>query len=300
MDIILHLGAHKTASTYLQKTLAQNERRLKRDGIRFHGPKSLRPLLAEAHARSRPVTEAQTRQCRQDCIAALIEAEAKRDTTRLILSDEQFLGSLRDMVSGDDFYTLAGRNAGPLIDACAGHPVKVMMAVRNYADFLASAYGQVLRGWRFMPFDPKVRESFLSQQRGWPELVDDIAALLPPGASMCLWRYEDFDVVEDEVRLALAGPVAPAMRKLNAWPFPGPSQAAIDCLQDMAAAGTVPDHAAVQAAFDSYPKMDGYPAFNPWSAEERLYLTARYRQDQIWLRAHGGIDWIVAPQPVAA
>lgn len=300
MEIVLHIGAHKTASTYLQKTLAQNTRRLLRHKVEFHGPKSLRPRLAEALARTRPRSDAGIHACRRDCLAWLIDDAEERGVSRLILSEEQFLGSLRDMAMGDDFYEQAQEAMAPLTEACGGRKVTVLMAIRDYADFLASAYGQVLRGWRFMPFDLRMREAFLAQQRGWPELIEDISSLLSKESTIRLWRYEDFEILEAAVKEALAGPVASEMRNLDSWPFPGPSHHAVDWLHERARNGNPPDQATVHAALDAAPKDAGYAAFNPWAAEERLYLAARYRQDHIWMSARSDVSWITASESVAA
>ena len=200
MEIILHLGAHKTASTFLQKRLSRSQGRLRRHGISFHGPKSIRPRLAKALGDDPSLSKREQYARRRDSLAWLIDDEEEAGTRRLVLSEEQFLGSLRDMVLGDDFYSAAQDHMAPISDALGGRPVHVVASIRGYADFLASVYGQIVRGWRFMPFDGALRGHFLNQHRGWPELVDEIVMRFPTAQSLHIVAVRGFQ--EDPKRSA--------------------------------------------------------------------------------------------------
>lgn len=278
MQIVLHLGAHKTASTYLQKCLAQSERRVTRARVRFIGPKRLRPLLSDSVRRGAG-TEIERK---RDALAWLIDEVEEQGAQRLILSDEQFLGSLRDTVCGREFYADVLSHMSPLAQALGGRPAQVLLATRDYGPFFASAYGQIIRGWRYLPFDDRMRSRLLDQSRGWSDVIEDIIAVMPKGSQTHFWRYEDFKSVEDQCFDLLAGQIGSRVRRLIARPLPGPSQAAIDYLEDRATDGNPPDQDTVHAALEQAAKAMGHAPFNPWSDEERNYLTARYRHDLIW------------------
>lgn len=294
MDIILHLGAHKTASTYLQKRMGRSQGRLRRHLISFHGPKSLRPRVNLALGDGKGMSRAEAHMRRRDCILRLIDEEQAIGTRRLVLSEEQLLGPLRDMILGRDFYQDAYDHLAPMAAALEGRPIHILLSVRSYAQFLASVYGQVIRGWRFMPFDQKTRSLLLNQSRGWSELVEEVIDLFPSAARITLWRYEDFSHVEDKVLDHLAGPAAGLLRPLPERPFAALSQRAIDWLHDQAAQGNPPDRDTVQSVYDTMGRGD--PSFDPWSAEERAYLDGRYRQDLIWLYRLTECDWLAASE----
>lgn len=296
MDIILHLGAHKTASTYLQKRMGRSQGRLRRHKISFHGPKSLRPRVNLALGDGKGMSRAETHLRRRDCINRLIAEEDGIGTQRLVLSEEQFLGPLRDMVQGCDFYQDAADHLAPLAAALEDRPIKIMLSVRGYASFLASVYGQVVRGWRFLPFDQKTRSHLLNQARGWPEVVEQVIDLFPSASQIVLWRYEDFGVVEDQVLTHMAGPAADLLRPLPERPFAALSQAAVDWLHDQAANGNPPDRDTVQSVYDTMGYHQGYPPFDPWSEDERAYLDGRYRQDLIWLYRLTDCEWLNASE----
>lgn len=300
MDIILHLGAHKTASTYLQKRLSRSHGRLKRYKYVFHGPKSLRPRINKALGKQDKLGRVESQRRRRDCLTELIEHEEARGTERLVLSEEQFIGSLRDMVLGKDFYADADIRLTPVADALGDRPVKIMLSVRGYADFLASTYGQVIRGWRFMPFDQKLRDQFLNQARGWPELVETTLQAFPTTKGITLWRFEDFAASKDQILTELVGQAAPLIKPLPDKPFSAPSQTAIDWLHESAQNGTPPDQDTVNAAYESALKVHGHPPFDPWTEEERAYLDARYRQDLIWLLRLNDCRWLSAEASEAA
>lgn len=295
MEIILHLGAHKTASTYLQKRLNRSQGRLKRHQIVFHGPKSLRPRINKALGDQRRLSRIESQARRRECLASLIETEEAAGAKRLVLSEEQLIGSLRDLIGGKDFYEDAAIKLEPIADALAGRPVQIMLSVRGYANFLASAYGQVVRGWRFMPFDEKMRAHLLNQTLGWPELVETVLASFPSTTQVTLWPFEDFAAVERQVLDCFVGPAAAQLIKpLHDNPMSAPSQTAIDWLHARAQGGHPPDQGTVDSAHETALKGHGHPAFDPWSAEERSYLDARYRQDLVWLCRLTSCAWLTA------
>ena len=86
MDLILHVGAHRTATTSFHRFLARNEAVLKDAGIAFWGPKQTRSRLfanslSEAHARRRAGA------------IQLAEAEEKRSgVNTLIVSEPNLIG----------------------------------------------------------------------------------------------------------------------------------------------------------------------------------------------------------------
>ena len=300
MDIILHLGAHKTASTYLQKRLSRSHGRLKRHQISFHGPKSLRPQINKALCNQRGLSMAEAGHRRQTCLAELIYTEEAAGTKRLVLSEEQFLGSLREMVLGRDFYQDAPGRLDPIAKALGDRPVHLLLSVRGYANFLSSVYGQVIRGWRFMPFDQKLRDHFLNQTQGWPELVELILGTFPSAHKITLWPFEDFAGVEHQILTHMAGPAVAELKSVPNRPFSAPSQTTIDWLHAQAAAGKPPDQDTVNAAYETALKEHGHKPFDPWSVEERAYLDSRYRQDLIWLCRLTECTWLTADTEQAA
>jgi len=265
------------------------------------GPRTLRPLM-EAAGRGLPRGRRRSRErARGDVLARLIDGAERDGARRLILSEEQFLGSLRDLIAGGTLYgDVIGRLA-PLIMALDGRPVTVMLALRALPDFLVSAYGQVLRGWRYLPFDARMRARLLGLSRGWADVVEDIAEILPAGSAIRLWRYEDFGRIEDEVIAGLVGDWAGAhVRPFSGRPLPGPSGQAIETLEKLAMRRP-PDPGTVRLVLERVSRTGGAEPFDPWSAEERAMLQARHHAELLRIAAMPVCSWIgLAPMRIAA
>lgn len=289
MEIVLYLGAHKTASTYLQKCLAQSHMRLAQDDIVVQGPRELRPYLASWA--TDPYEDASARAT--DALSWLIDTAEDRGISRLVLSDEQFLGTLNPLLSGGYFFGNLQRNLEPLIRALQGRPFEAVMAVRNYAQFFASAYCQVVRGSGFRRFNREIRDHFLDHPRGWAEVTGEIAKLCPRGTPIKLWRYEDFGVLEDDVFRLLVGPAGDQCRRIGGRPLARPAHRALDILHEQADRGIVPTRTMIRETFSSHPATADSPRFDPWSEDEHAFFEARYRQDLIALSVEPACQWLL-------
>ncbi|MEM6906522.1 MAG: hypothetical protein AAF568_11565, partial [Pseudomonadota bacterium] len=146
-------------------------------------------------------------------------------------------------------------------------------------DFYASAYGQVIRGWRWIDFGTDERERILGESRGWPDLVADIYRAFP-GRPVHLWRYEAMGRRPRPIWSALVGrDRLSALARRPGRTLRRPSQAAIERLRAFAATRGELSAAEVRQVTSALPSGPGCPAFDPWSKSERDVLDARYRAD---------------------
>ena len=197
--IVLHLGAHKTASTHLQKSIAAAG---PFPDVAFWGPQELRQpgqSIAQRFGLKRVVFPDET----------AAELRAMSDgMSRLVLSDENFAGGLQTgwgrlpmppyPKAQDRVAVLASRIAaakGPKIDLC--------LAIRDPAAYLTSAYSQILHGKRVV--DPA---KFMSKNPitavDWADYVARLRAVSGV-RSLTVWRQEDYAELFDTVTTALIG-----------------------------------------------------------------------------------------------
>ncbi len=199
--IVLHLGAHKTASTHLQKSI---EAAGPLPDVAFWGPQKLRQpgqSIAQRFGLARIVLAHET------------TAELKKlsaGMSRLVLSDENVAGGLQTgwghlpmppyPKAQDRVAVLASRIAaadGPKIDLC--------LAIRDPATYLTSAYSQILHGKRVV--DPA---KFISKNPiaavDWADYVARLRTVLGV-RSLTVWRQEDYPDLFDEVIAALIGEI---------------------------------------------------------------------------------------------
>lgn len=282
LEIVLHLGAHKTATTYIQELLSANEDQLRQHGIAFVSPSKYRPAIAEAFARDRTFgwVEAVRQRRRRNAIAAMVERANANGNRRLILSEENLIGFLDRVRSGGWLYDNVAAKLDGTIKSLGNQPVRLLLAVRDYADFFPSAYVEVLRMRGFSPFDDAMRARILNQTRGWPEVVDDIASAIPNGSEIVVWQYEAMANQERLIMEQFVGrELASALRHIAHRPKQGATQRAVEHLHLLAARGIRPSRRRVRKVLNATSKKKGYAGLDPWTTEQRRLLSQRYSHD---------------------
>ncbi|MCF6272329.1 MAG: hypothetical protein L3J37_03925 [Rhodobacteraceae bacterium] len=172
-DIILHLGAHRTASTYVQGVLAKNSARLGAAGFASPSQESTRASLTAA------ISSRFSRQLLTGGFAGFIHDNAMEGARTLILSDENFLGFLNDIFSHHAFYPDTGPRLKRLANLLPAPPVKVVFALRPYTTFFPSAYSRWISPGRPVMARDEAASIILGLVRGWPDLIADISAAFP-------------------------------------------------------------------------------------------------------------------------
>lgn len=192
----LHLGAHKTGSTFLQKSFLANLESLDSAGVAYAPLAEVRtevtPAILRRHAWRTGGGDARS-QCREFLASAL------KDRRLLLLSDENLLGSPYRFSKRKVMYPKASRNIKALADLVGGNTdITIYLAVRDYASWLESAYLQLLKRKQLIPFADFVRPIRL-ESLSWLALLRRLSAAVPR-ADLVVWRYESF--LEDNLFLA--------------------------------------------------------------------------------------------------
>ncbi|MBE3640526.1 hypothetical protein [Mangrovicoccus algicola] len=185
----LHLGAHKTATTHLQDTLAAHRQALLARDIDYLPVAEARPVLRR---NMRP--EGLRRKFWSPPVRMLMRRDLerlRRGPATVLLSEEDLLGYTFDQL-GDPLYPrLPGL---PLIRALGqgGAGLHLFLAVRSLDALIPSAYAQMIRA---LPPEPggfdAVRARLDRQPPTWCDLVARLRDALP-GAALTVWRYEDW------------------------------------------------------------------------------------------------------------
>ena len=281
MEVCLHVGAHKTATTYLQERLQTNGAVLREHGVFAVPTGYLRRTVTERVGGAVPgrLFAPVGRRRLSSAVDRMIEDAAGPHLERLVLSDENMIGTCAGIVERARFYGTARGRLTALRDALPEPPSTVLLGIRSYAGFLASAWGQRLRAGHFVPFDATLRAALCGLERGWPDLVRDLAAVFPE-ARLIVWRYEEFAALEPLIVQAMVG--APAARWLSPFhdrPMKGLSARAVAALSARADPSGRIDRQTYREAIRAWPRSPDNPGFDPWSAADRAALDARYARD---------------------
>jgi|GEM_PF-4905966 len=247
--IRFHIGAHKTATTHLQMTLAGC--RLA-PGTCYVPLKRLRRLLTTPVRKGRPF---------------LPWHRWYRGTW--LLSDENILGNSSNVRR---MYEDPGRALQYFSDC----RLELFMAIRSYDRFLPSAWAERLWRHPFEPFEPVI------PRRRWTDVVADLQAALP-GVPIHVWRYEDYqDQADSIIRAYSDGAVSAFSVRPSGRPKRGFSAKAIAHLSLYE--GSYPGRLRIRQIRQRYPIGPEYPRFDPWSELQRAKLKAMYAEDVEALR----------------
>ncbi len=272
LTIAFHVGAHKTATTHLQKTIKRATDPLAAEGVRFYGPEHFRlpgrsiPALFDLKTRK---PGAAARRSPAEQLEALV-----KDGHRLVISEENFIGPLNSPkgVGLGQRYRTAGDKLARFA-ARVGQPVEVFLGVRRPTGFMNSAYCQMLLGGHVQPLAVYLRRNPLTSV-DWQDLVARIRAT-PGVGKVTVWRHEDYNALFGRIVAAMLGEgparhVPEVNRAINA----GLSAAAV---AEILHRSEVSDQPAIaRRARMLLPVEAGYPPFDAFTAEEHAASDQRY------------------------
>ncbi|NYS26793.1 hypothetical protein HUK65_17645 [Rhodobacteraceae bacterium 2376] len=293
MRISLHLGAHKTASTYLQGILSRNAGRLGRRGHACFGPDRLRADL-------RLPSLGPGRRLQGAGFAPLAAALAQEAAAgrALLLSEENLIGTTRpgSIGRGAQLYPLAGDRLDRLLRGLQVQEAQLYLAVRSPLPFLVSAFGQQLMAGKLTDFDSYCAGVDPLALR-WSELVARLVAV-PRVAGITLWRHEDHAAVLPDVLARMFGPqTAATLRLPDRATHAGPSARAIDAAMATLRAdpGAAP-RKVMRQAMKRWPKSADHPGPMPFDAATLAGATAAYGAD---LAGLVGVQGVTVLDPAA-
>ncbi len=169
--IILHLGAHRTASTHVQGVLRNNVALLAAADIGAPSQEAVKTALTKPLGQRIPSLRAGFRQL-----------EEKAET--VVISDENLLGFLNSIFTHGQFYPDTARRMSKLRAMLPVDPARIIIAIRPYESFFASAYGRWLAPSRMVLPRAALAELVLALERGWQDVLGEVAAVFPESELM--------------------------------------------------------------------------------------------------------------------
>lgn len=279
MDVILHIGAHRCATTSFQHYLRANSDALRADGTGFWGPVRTRSGLLDGimpvpgqRGQAARATRARAR------IAQRCAQANDAGVACLIVSDENMIGTMPANLRLGDLYSGAGERVARLAEAFDGRLTGIALNVRGLDAYWASALGYaVLRGRGVAPAGLTAR--LAAATRSWRDVIADIAAAAA-GVALTVLPHEDFAGRPEAQLAALTGRPAPLRRardRLNATPH-------LPALRALAGRDAA-----------RLPAGDG--AWMPFDDTQRAALREAHADDMMWLTAGaGGLARLARPE----
>ena len=294
--IRIHVGAHKTATTYIQDTLALNRIASAAAGTAYWPREQFRKALAKGldtekiRRKTRvPALSRALTQSRKDAVAGLSQFFAT--DYNVTISEENLLGEADNARSGKP-YPFARDYLGLLKDALPDRPIEIYLAVRAYPDFISSLFGEALKHGHYL-WPAHFRSIYSSAQGVWPEVIASIQDVFPQ-ARLTVWRYEDFGRLEDELLSRLSGIAPDALIKpAQTDILPSASAGAIlehlEQAQDM----NYTDRQMLMLALQhKHPRSGPDSKFSLWPGDEATKLLEEYKADLEQIKCSGDLEFL--------
>lgn len=289
MKIALHLGVHKTASTFMQDAFAAGQGMLAARGV-AHVPtpefrRSVTRLLRPGPEGDPAVADRQRQGA--EALGAVLAAA---DAPRILLSDENLIGTPPEIVESQRLYPRAATRLAALAPLLAGHEVEIFVALRHHGQFARSVYGESLRSnLRHFVSPEAFRDGWLAGAPSWLPLIEAACAAFP-NAPVTAWNFMNFK--KDPQRfLNLVAGLDPAVEfdTTQANHRPSLSHDAIEALIDIGAAqGVKAMRAAVDDVSRAHPRSEGNWQYRLWTQEQERDFNRAFRRDLNRIAAIGG------------
>jgi hypothetical protein len=210
MDICLHLGAHRTGSTSLQVFLNANRKAFLQDRTTFWGPGRTRSgLFAGLIRDTRRLTpgDRATGQRSLGRIKMEMARAALNGNDRLIISEENILGTLSQNFGQCQLYPQAADRLARFAPAFGGQTLRIALAIRSYDTHWASALAFGAKAGRALP-TPQMLDRLTTQPRRWRHVIKDIAHIFPE-AQIAVWTFEAWASQQPQQVCALTNRLLP-------------------------------------------------------------------------------------------
>ncbi len=276
MDVILHIGAHRCASTTFQHYLRSNEDKLARMGIGTWGPRRTRNGLFHGIQPGAPVEPGGDAHRRGVGRVRMNLARQQERLKTLVVSDENMMGSVRENLRTANLYGGVGERLARYFEAFEGYVTDVILNIRSPETYWASALGYSVSRGRPVPGQAELSR-LASAPRQWRDVVTDVACALP-GTRLWVLPFETF-AGRPETQLATVAavdaPKSHSRSRINATPH----------LEDLR-------RAASPAGAARLPR--GFGRWQPFSTAQIAAMQESYADDVMWLVGGAdGLAWMM-------
>jgi hypothetical protein len=275
-DLHIHLGAHRTATTHLQDTLALHQAELAARGVaaptrawlreRNLGgktlPSGLKRLLPDLVGRLR--------------LSRLLE-RISGESRRTLISEEKLLGFVRDLLAERIYPELEDR-VGLLHRALGDREAVLHLSVRDPGSLLPSAYVHCMRmGNLGLPGFEKIQRRVLAKPFSWLDVLRRLKAAAP-GRPIRVWTFESYVANPDAVLSLLTG-----LEDVRWSPLSAPQSTRGISVETLAKIRDLPSDLGRKAHREECLRLGREDKvgtkFSPFTPDQRLTISQAYRED---------------------
>lgn len=276
MDVLLHLGAHRTGTTTLQAYLEHHATALRGAGVACWTPERTRNgLFAGLIQRPQDITELiERRGIRSVGVIRVEMARLRRAGMRqLILSEENMIGPVRNALREQQLYPLLGERLLRFRAAFGDNCRRIALGIRSYEGYWSSALSYAVMQGHGVP-DRDMLDRLVTQPRNWRAVIRDIKQVFPD-ADIVVWPFERMADRPDQQVMALTG----VLSLSGAWPHEGHRFNPSRSLAQLRAA--VSDRGDAKGVV----RLGGGDGrWMPFDTDHLEVMRGQYQRDLAWLR----------------
>ena len=281
-DIALHLGVHKTASTHLQNLFAQNYPLLIKRGIYFFGPNEIRQSITML---SNKLSGGNHAISQNDLTSAIDQLPLGPNAKRVIISDENLIGSPRDIFSSGTIYPNALNQLKTFGNSLSHKIVKnIFVCLRSYDQYIPSSYCEMIRHYDYCTFNEYV-QNFDHKRHYWIELIDSVHSVFTD-ANIFVWEFASYN----ESLARIVNEIADAeiyteLNALNTISRPSQSAKSIEIRSALIDVLSRQEIKKIGKKIDTeFPKNSENGTFGPYSEIEISYLKSKHELEMAEIR----------------
>lgn len=270
MDVILHLGAHRTATTTFQHYIRDQMEGLTGQGVAYWGPKHTRRSVFPGLFRPAIGTKGRNLARRAEGRVRMFCQQAQSaGVQQLLVSDENLLGTCHQNITAARLYPGAGERTARVSAAFGGRLRRIVLSIRSLDLWWASAAALTVSRGHAVP-SARTLSAIAANRRTWRDVITDLACAAP-GAEIEVMPFEAHAGRPDAVLRAALEHDAPPDAKLR-WLNRSPDLHALRATLTLEGAdpGALPD---------------GQGRWQPFDAAQAAALRESYADDLHWLTA---------------
>ncbi|MEW9921460.1 hypothetical protein AB2B41_17765 [Marimonas sp. MJW-29] len=270
MDVILHLGAHRTATTTFQHYMRDHVDDLAAQGVGFWGPQRTRKSVFPGLFRATAAQKGRNVARRAEGRARMFARQAqKAGVSELLVSDENLLGTCVQNLHAKRLYPGAGERTARVSAAFGGQVRRIVLSIRSQEIWWASACALTVSRGHPLPSQARL-DAIATSRRTWRDVITDIACAAP-GAEIEVIPFETSAGRPDTILRAALGREVPRDSKLR-W---------LNRSQDLRALRAT----LTEQGGDPDLLPDDVGRWQPFSQEQAAKLREDYADDLHWLFA---------------
>ncbi len=294
MDVILHVGAHRTGTTTLQRFLKANSEHLAGEQIGFWGPDKTRDGLFSGLIKApNRITDDDLRRGKR--ATGLIKIELERASQSglhsVIISEENMIGSMENNINTRRLYSQTRARLERFQDGFGFQCARILLTTRSYDRYWASVLGYYIKAGHGLP-SATVIDALAEQPVRWSRVIRDIAAAFPE-AEIIVSPFEAMIGLPEHQLASLTGYTVPGpFQAGREWHNAGPDRAQLVRLLEDQGNGAA-----------DIARIGGGPGpWQPFNPAQVAVMRAAYGQDLAWLRAgaDGMAIYIDSPEALSA